>query len=125
VLLGKRFFELSNQKCLGEEDLSPRDRFLNLLFYITFGVVVVKSVLVGGIFLVFTLLIAPAVASALFIHSWKGRLLWAWIIGLVGTVSGIVISYSLNISNGPAIVCVLGLLAFVLAFTRLLRPLQT
>ena len=125
LLLGKSFFELSNLKCLGEEDLTRKDRIYNLLFYITFGIVVVKSVLIGGIFLVFTLLIAPAVSAALFMRSWKGRLLWAWIIGLLGTVSGIVISYSLNISNGPAIVCVLGLLAFVLAFTKLFRPLQS
>lgn len=125
VLLGKSFFELSNQKCLGEADLSMKDRFLNLLFYITFGVVVVKAVQIGGVFLVFTLLIAPAVSAALFIHSWKKRLFWAWIIGLLGTVAGIVISYSLNISNGPAIVCVLGLLAFVLAFTKLFRPIQS
>jgi zinc/manganese transport system permease protein len=124
LLLGKQFFQLSNQKCLGDSDLSLKDRFLNLLFYITFGVVVVKAVLIGGIFLVFTLLIAPSVAAALFVPTWKGRLLWACIIGLLGTVAGILISYSLNISNGPAVVCVLGLLVFVMAFTKLIRPLH-
>jgi ABC-type Mn2+/Zn2+ transport system permease subunit len=81
-------------------------------------------VLIGGIFLVFTLLIAPAVAAALFVKTWKGRLLWAWIIGLVGTLTGIIISYSLNISNGPAVVCVLGLLVFIMAFVKLSRPLK-
>jgi zinc/manganese transport system permease protein len=124
ILLGRSFFDLSNQKCHAETGFQMRDKFLNLLFYITFGVVVVKAVLIGGIFLVFTLLIAPAVAAGLFVRSWKGRLLWACIIGLLGTVSGIFISYSLNISNGPAIVCILGLLVFVLAFVKLSRPLQ-
>ncbi len=124
LMFGRKFFDLSNQKDHGESDLQLKDRFLNLLFYITFGVVVVKGVLIGGIFLVFTLLIAPAVAAAMFVKTWKGRLLWAGIIGLVGTLTGIFISYSLNISNGPAIVCILGLLVFVMAFVKLLRPLQ-
>ncbi len=124
ILLGRSFFDLSNQKCHADSDFQMRDKFLNLLFYITFGVVVVKAVLIGGIFLVFTLLIAPAVAAGMFVKSWKGRLFWSWIIGLLGTVSGIFISYSLNISNGPAIVCILGLLVFVLAFVKLSRPLQ-
>lgn len=124
LLLGKRFFNLSNQMNNKDKDLALNERILNLLFYITFGVVVVKSVLIGGVFLVFTLLIAPSVAATLFVKTWKGRLLWAWIIGLLGTVTGIFISYTLNISNGPAIVCVLGLLVFVMAFVKLSRPLQ-
>jgi ABC-type Mn2+/Zn2+ transport system permease subunit len=106
----------------GEANQHLKDRLLNLLFYITFGIVVVKAVLIGGIFLVFTLLIAPAAAAAMFNRSWKGRLLWSWIIGLSGTVSGICFSYWLNISNGPAIVCLLGLLVFVMAFVKLLSP---
>ena len=97
---------------------------MDILFYITFGLVVVKAVLIGVIFLVFTLLIAPAVAASMIVKSWKIRLLWSWIIGLLGTVTGILISYWLNISNGPAIVCVLGLLVFVMAFVKLSRPLH-
>ena len=124
LLYGRSFNDLSNKKCHMESDLQMKDRLLNLLFYITFGVVVVKAVPIAGIFLVFTLLIAPSVAAALFVKTWKGRLLWAWIIGLVGTLAGIIISYSLNISNGPAIVCVLGLLAFIMAFVKLSRPLH-
>ncbi len=122
--LGKKFFDLSNRKNQRETDLSLKEKFLDLLFYITFGLVVVKAVLIGGIFLVFTLLIAPAVAASMIVKSWKIRLLWSWIIGLLGTVTGILISYWLNISNGPAIVCVLGLLVFVMAFVKLSRPLH-
>lgn len=124
LLLGRKFYDLSNHQNHKESALQIKERFLNLLFYITFGVVVVKAVLIGGIFLVFTLLIAPSVAAALFVKSWKGRLLWSWIIGLLGTMTGIFISYWLNISNGPAIVVVLGLLVFVMAFVKLSRPLH-
>ncbi len=122
LLLGRKFHDLSEKVTQKESDMTLNEKFLNLLFYVTFGVVVVKAVLIGGIFLVFTLLIAPAVAAAMFVKSWKGRLLWSWIIGLVGTVAGILISYWLNISNGPAIVCLLGLLVFVMAFVKLARP---
>jgi zinc/manganese transport system permease protein len=124
ILLGRSFFNLSNQTNQKMPDLPLRDRLLNLLFYITFGVVVVKAVLIGGIFLVFTLLIAPSVAAAMFVNTWRGRLFWSWIIGLLGTISGILLSYWLNISNGPAIVCVLGLLVFVMAIVKLSRPLK-
>ena len=123
ILLGKNFIRLSdrNNKNL---NLRMKDKLINLLFYITFGVVVVKAVLIGGIFLVFTLLIAPSAAAAMYLISWKGRLIWTWIIGITGTVTGILLSYSLNISNGPAIVCLLGSLVFAMAFLKLLMPIH-
>ena len=121
-MLGRKFHDLSEKANQKESGMTMNERFLNLLFYITFGVVVVKAVLIGGIFLVFTLLIAPAVAAAMFVKSWKGRMFWSWIIGLTGTVAGILISYWLNISNGPAIVCLLGLMVFIMAFVKLARP---
>jgi len=123
LLLGKKFINLS-ETCKINPDLKLRDGLFNLLFYITFGIVVVKAVLIGGIFLVFTLLIAPSVAAAMYFQSWRSRLVWSWIIGFSGTVVGILLSYSLNISNGPAIVCLLGLLVFVLAFIKLFKPIQ-
>lgn len=122
ILLGKKFYTLSNQMNEAEANQELKDRLLNLLFYITFGVVVVKAVLIGGIFLVFTLLIAPAVAAGMFVKSWKGRMLWSWIIGLTATIIGIIFSYWLNLSNGPVIVCILGLLVFAMAFAKLLKP---
>ncbi|MFC2113105.1 metal ABC transporter permease [Bacteroidota bacterium] len=121
ILLGKRFIRISENF---KTNLQGRDQLYNLLFYVTFGAVVVKAVLIGGIFLVFTLLIAPSAASALYIQSWKGRLIWSWIIGIVGTVAGILASYYMNISNGPAIVCLLGALVFMLAFIKLLVPIK-
>lgn len=96
-----------------------KTRIYELIFYITFGVIIVKSVAVGGIFLVFILLIAPTSAATLFTDKWKNRLIWSWIIGILGSIIGMYISYVLNISNGPAIVTLLGTLVFVLAFIKL------
>lgn len=94
-------------------------RIYDLVFYITFGIVIVKSVPVMGIFLVFILLIGPASISRIFISSWRGRIIWSWIIGSAGSIAGIYISYSLNISNGPAIVSLLGILTYLAAFAKL------
>jgi len=121
ILLRKDLIRLSDQKNF---NLRMKDKLINLLFYITFGIVVVKAVMIGGIFLVFTLLIAPSAAATMYFKSWKGRLIWTWIIGIIGTVAGILLSYSLNISNGPAIVCLLGFLVFALAFLKLLMPIH-
>jgi zinc/manganese transport system permease protein len=96
-----------------------RTRMYELLFYVTFSVVIVKAVPVGGVFLVFTLLIAPTAAAPLFTRSWKRRFIWSWIIGVLGSVFGIYLSYTLNISNAPAIVTLLGLTVFLLAFGKL------
>lgn len=96
-----------------------RTRFYELVFYITFGVIIVKAVSVGGIFLVFILLIAPTASATLFTSKWKNRFIWSWIIGILGSFAGIYISYVLNISNGPAIVTLLGTLVFLLAFFRI------
>jgi len=124
-LLNRKFLQLTQESDSKGNGQDVGWRLLNMLFYVTFGLVVVKTVQIGGIFLVFTLLIAPAVAAALLFKGWRTRLYWSWIIGLAGTVAGILTSYTLNISNGPAIVCILGISAFLIAFVKIFKPLQS
>ena len=121
VFLGRSFIRFSDHsdRTLA---VSWKDRLIEWLFYVSFGIIVVKAVLIGGVFLVFTLLIAPSAAATLFTASWRKRIVWSWIIGIIGSVAGIFLSYYLNISNGPAIVCLLSMLVFILAFTRLAMP---
>ncbi len=99
-------------------------RQYELIFYITFGIVIVKAVPIAGIFLVFILLVAPTAAVTLFTNNWKKRFIWSWVIGFLGSVIGVYLSYTLNISNGPTIVCLLGVIVFVLAFFKLLKPVR-
>lgn len=117
------FFQKAFIRISGSNDGLPyspgKTRLFELIFYITFGIVIVKAVPVGGVFLVFTLLIAPTATATLFTQKWRARFIWSWIIGVLGSFSGIYLSYSMNISNGPAIVCLLGLIAFLLAFLKL------
>ena len=92
---------------------------LNLVFYVTFGILIVKAVPVMGIFLVFILLIAPAAIVRLFTDNWRKKVLWSWVVGSAGSIIGMYSSYQLNISNGPAIVCILGIVALVLTLLKL------
>lgn len=96
-----------------------KTRAYELVFYITFSIVIVKAVPIGGVFLVFTLLIAPTAAATIFTQSWKKRFIWSWIIGIIGSVAGMYLSYTMNISNAPAIVTLLGVTVFLLAFGKL------
>lgn len=94
-------------------------RIYDLIFYITFGVIIVKAVPIMGIFLVFMLLIGPASIARAFVSDWRKRIIWSWVIGSIGSLVGIYLSYSLNISNGPAIVSLIGVTAYLAAFVRL------
>ncbi len=118
VFIGRRLKELSTGS-VRSEDETRSDRLLNLLFYVTFGILIVKAVPVMGIFLVFILLIAPAAIVRLYTDNWRKKVLWSWVAGAAGSIIGIYSSYQLNISNGPAIVCILGVVALVLTLMKL------
>lgn len=119
IFLGKNFIKISEAN-----DTLPfsikKVRVMEIIFYITFAIVVVKAVHIGGIFLVFTLLIAPTSIATIFTQKWKYRFLWSWIIGIVGSIAGMIFSYNLDISNGPMIVCFLGISVFILAFGKII-----
>jgi len=119
IFLGKNFIKISDSK-----DKFPfsaaKVRIMEMIFYMTFGIVVVKAVPIGGIFLVFILLIAPTSIATFFTQKWSSRFIWSWIIGVIGSVIGMIVSYNLDISNGPAIVCLIGISVFILAFGKII-----
>ncbi len=119
VIYRKQFIKISESK--NDLPFSIRKvRLYELIFYITFSIVVVRAVTIGGIFLVFVLLIAPTAMATLFTQRWSLRFIWSWVIGILGSFIGIFLSYNFNISNGPAIVCLLGITVFILAFLKIL-----
>ena len=122
----KRFVKISDFASKEELCYSLRRvREYELIFYITFGIVIVKAVPIAGIFLVFILLVAPTAAVTLFTNNWNKRFVWSWIIGFLGAVSGVYLSYTFNISNGPTIVLLLGVIVFILAFIKLIKKETT
>lgn len=88
----------------------------DLLFYLTFGVVITTIVHVGGVLLIFSYLIVPAVIARLFVDGVMPRLVLAWSVAAILSVIGVAVSY--EHAAGPIIVVLLGaaLLASLLVY---------
>jgi zinc/manganese transport system permease protein len=80
----------------------------DFLFYASFGVVVTSSVRVGGVLLVFSYLIVPALAGLVIGGSVGRRLAVGWAFGALVSVAGMVASASLDTPTGATVVCVFG-----------------
>ncbi len=78
----------------------------DLLFYLTFGVVITTIVHVGGVLLIFSYLIVPAVIARLFVDGVVPRLLVAWGVASAASIVGVGVSYEHG--AGPIIVVLLG-----------------
>ncbi len=94
-------------------------KLAGLAFYAVFALAITISVQLIGVYLVFTSLIVPALATA----GMKGRsrLLVAYGIGICGYVSGLVLSAVFDLPSGAMIVWTLaacGVLAQLLPFVR-------
>jgi len=119
----KSFIRISDGDVDGYKESTIK--LYNLIFYITFGIAVVQSVKIGGIFVVFMYLIGPA-AMALFITDvWKLRFFMSWLMGFIGSVLGISVSYNYNLPNGPTIVCMLGVMLFITSLATRKREVAT
>jgi len=85
-------------------------RWWDFLFYFSFGVMITFSVEIGGILMVFAYLVIPACVAILLHAGMRSRLVFGWIVGVLGSGLGLLASYYLDLPTGPAIVVVLGLL---------------
>lgn len=95
-----------------------RVKFWDLLFYLTFGLVVTSSVEIAGVLLVFSFLIVPPVAAMLFSDSIKARLIFGWSVGAVTSLMGVGVSYFLDLPTGATIVCTFGAVLLILGMAR-------
>lgn len=96
-------------------------RAWDFLFYAMFGWVVTSFVQIGGVLLVFSFLIVPAVCANFLADRLGARLLIGWGTATVASVAGLAVSYALDLPTGAAIVCSLGL---ALILTMLLAQLR-
>jgi zinc transport system permease protein len=90
--------------------------FLNYLLLILVAMTVVVLIRVAGIILVLALLTAPAAMASLFTKKLKSRILLAIIFGAIYCVSGLWISYEINIASGACIV-LLSVISYFLIYT--------
>jgi len=120
LVLHKRLIKISALKqCDGA---SPRTlAFWDFVFYSLLGVVVTFAVRVAGVLLVFGFLIAPAVIGALLSDKFGGRLAIGWTTGVVVSLIGSYLSYSLDFPTGGMVVVTLGLALLVVAVAKALQ----
>jgi len=105
-----------------------RIRFWDILFYMSFGVVITKSVAIVGVLLVFSYLVVPAVIAQMWSETVRGRLLLGWFIAILASTFGIVWSFYADYPTGPAVVVMLALFLIVSAIVYYVqhasRPLR-
>lgn len=93
---------------------------LDFVFYGLLGFVVASSVKVAGVFVVFTWLVMPAVASLLWIESMVVAALLAIALGWLGSLIGLVFSQQWDWPTGSAIILWIGILVAVSYIARLI-----
>ena len=96
-------------------------RLWDFLFYALFGLVVTSFVRVGGVLLVFSYLIVPAVCANYLTPVLRAGLAIGWAVATVSSVAGLYASYQFDVPTGAAVVCALGLallLAIALGWMR-------
>ena len=86
------------------------ERLGRVVFYLLFACAVTASVQLVGLYLVFTTLIVPALATR---RLTRRRLAVAYVLGVIGYALGLVTSAMTDWPSGPAIVWVMALLAAV------------
>ncbi len=99
-----------------------RVRWWDFLFYVLFGLVVTSFVHIGGVLLVFTYLIVPAVCAVYLAESLAARLVIGWGIATVASLVSLYATSKVDLPIGAAIVCGLGLfLVLTIGLTRFRR----
>jgi len=115
----KKFIALSFDHDAADSN-TPRAMFWDLLFYLSFALVITSSVEVAGVLVVFSFLIVPAVFSALFSQRLGIRLAIAWILGVVVSVVGVLVSFELDLPSGASVVVTFGVALALGAVVRVL-----
>ena len=93
-------------------------RWWDFWFYLSFGIVITLAVPVGGVLMVFSFLVVPAVIAFLFTRDMRRLAYLAWGSGAIASLLGLWISFTGNLPTGPLIVCMYGLLLAVVALLR-------
>jgi zinc/manganese transport system permease protein len=88
-------------------------RWWDFVFYMLFGLVVTSFVHIGGVLLVFSYLVVPAVCSSYLVKSFYARFSLGWGIATVCSLISLVLTAKVDLPIGAAIVCVLGIMLLV------------
>jgi len=96
-------------------------RWWNFLFYASVGLIATSFVRIAGVLLVFTYLIVPPACGIKLAKNFGLRLILGCLIAILGGISGLFLSFWLDLPSGATIVCVLGILMILVFLRDLLR----
>jgi zinc/manganese transport system permease protein len=118
LLLRKKFLAISaNPDAAAASGLKVR--WWDFVFYMLFGLVVTSFVHIGGVLLVFSYLVVPAVCATYLVRTIPARFAVGWGIATLSSMASLFIAVRMNLPIGAAIVCVLGVaLVLVTLATR-------
>ncbi len=115
LVLGTVYFlahhHLLRYSQLNRKKMKPEDRpvLWDFVFYALLGILVTFAVRVAGVLLVFGFLIVPAVIGTLIGKTFLSRLGIGWATGVIVSLIGSYLSYSLDFPTGGMVVVTLGL----------------
>jgi zinc/manganese transport system permease protein len=99
-------------------------RWWDFVFYLLFGLVVMSFVHIGGVLLVFSYLVVPAVCANYLANSFAARFAVGWAITTFASLASILITTNADLPAGAGIVCMLGImLVFAAMGAKLKRNL--
>src|SRR5262245_28769799 len=96
-------------------------RWWDFWFYLSFGIVITLAVPIGGVLMVFSFLVVPAVIAFLFTRDMRRLAYIAWASGAIASSLGLWVSFTGNLPTGPLIVCMYGLLLLLAAVVQKAR----
>jgi zinc/manganese transport system permease protein len=124
IIFRRQFFAMSFEPAEANSAKVPSG-WWDFLFYALFGLVVTSFVQIGGVLLVFSYLIVPAVCANFLARRISAMLLIGWATATLSSVLGLYMAYEFDFPTGAAIVCVLGLaLLLVAALAKFLHRSQ-
>jgi zinc/manganese transport system permease protein len=109
----------------GNETVVTNSKLWDFLFYLTFGIVIVEAVNIGGILTIFAFLIIPSSLSALFAKRWTTRILIGLMTGGIATLLGLFMSWKMDIPCSPAIIMFLGIFLILSVLLRSVLKMKT
>ena len=101
-------------------------RWWDFVFYVLFGIVVTSFVHIGGVLLVFTYLVVPAVCATYVAGSPRAKFATGWVIATAASLASLLVTAQEDLPIGAAIVCMLGLvLAVFLSIRKIIRKARS
>ena len=116
----KQFIRLSFEPEKAEAE-GMATRWWDFLFYALFGLVVTSFLQIGGVLLVFSYLIVPAVCANFLASRLGALLLIGWLVATFSSVAGLYIAFKSDLPTGATIVCTLGAMLVLTAIIARFR----